>query len=395
MFTTVFIYLLCAFLIFWAYCGYFLTLYLLSLFANKKSEKEITDGCGFISTVSILVPCFNEEGFVASKVSNIKEFDRPGDKVKIYFLDGSSTDRTVEMLKNETKDMKNVEVVETGCRGKINQINHILPKLNSDIIVNTDMDTVMDRDVLVKLVRVFEGDPEVAVAGAHVIPMGGMDLESQYWRDQNIMRFLESKVHSSSIVIAPCYAFRSGLLKGFPEDCIADDIYISFLANSRGLKSKYIEDAIAYETRTSSNLEELYKHKFRKGNAYIIELLRFLYMLPKMEARWKVIYLTKFLQVIVMPWVIPFFLLSTISQALSGIDYLKLPAFVFGLLLFSFLVVHRLVSKERKAQGDKQRYKKRSSLSVFAITNLILLINGLSFPFYVQTSSYSKINIKR
>lgn len=394
MFTTVFIYLLCSVLIFWAYCGYFLALFLLSLFGGKNGEKGVAGDCGVPSTVSILVPCFNEESFVVAKVNNIKELDYPVELLKIYFLDGSSTDRTVGMLKNETKDMRNVEVIETGCRGKINQINHILPILNSDIIVNTDMDTVMERDVLMKLVKVFD-DPEVAVVGAHVIPRGGLDLEAQYWRDQNIMRFLESKVHSSSIVIAPCYAFRSNLLENFPEDCIADDIYISFLANSKGLKSKYIEDALVYETRSPANLEELYKHKFRKGNAYIIELLRFLYMLPKMEARWKVIYLTKFLQVIVMPWVIPFFLLSTISQALSGIDSLKLPAFALGFLFFSFLIVHRLVSKERKAQGDEQRYKKRSSLSVFAVTNLILFINGLSFPFYVQTSSYSKINTKR
>jgi cellulose synthase/poly-beta-1,6-N-acetylglucosamine synthase-like glycosyltransferase len=344
------------------------------------------------SRVSVLVPCFNEEDFVKLKVANLKDLDYPGELLEIYFLDGASTDRTVEMLKEETKDLGDIKVIETGLRGKIGQINSFIPKLDTDIVINTDMDTLMERDVILKLVRIFEEDNEVAVAGAHVMPKGGMEMELQYWEDQNLARFLESKVHSSSIVIAPCYAFRLSLLKSFPEDCIADDIYVSFLANSKGQKSKYIEDAMVYETRTPTNLEEVLKHKFRKGNAYIIELLRFLYMLPVMEPRWKVIYLTKFIQVIIMPWVIPFFMLSTVSQLLSGIEAMKLPAFALTFLFFSLLITHVLFSRGRKVFLTK-RHKKRIFLTVFAITNLILFINGLTFPFYMQTSSYSKVNM--
>jgi cellulose synthase/poly-beta-1,6-N-acetylglucosamine synthase-like glycosyltransferase len=388
MFTTTFVFLLLAFLIFWAYCGYFLTLYLFALFGNKKTPNK--NDCMADSKVAILVPCFNEAEFVKEKVANLMALDYPGELLEIFFLDGSSTDATIERLKEETKDLGNVNVVETGLRGKILQINSVLSRLNCDIIVNTDMDTMMGQDVLLKLVRVFEDDDEVVVAGAHVIPKGALEMELQYWADQNLMRFLESKVHSSSIVIAPCYAFRCGLLQSFPDDCIADDIYISFLANSKGKKAKYIEDAIAYETRTPANLEEMLKHKFRKGNAYIIELLRFMYMLPVMEARWKVIYLTKFLQVIVMPWVIPFFLLSTISQVLSGYGFWKLPAFAFGFLFVSFFSTHRLFGRGRKFMVT-ERYKKGSVISIFLLTNFILFLNGLSFPFYRQTSSYSKI----
>ncbi len=388
MFTTTFVFMLLAFLIFWAYCGYFLTLYLFALFGNGK--KPNNNDCIAESRVAVLVPCFNEADLVEEKVANLMALDYPKELLEIFFLDGSSTDATVERLKGQTGEFDNIHVVETGLRGKILQINSVLPELNCDIVVNTDMDTVMEPDVLLKLVRVFEGDDEVVVAGAHVIPRGAMNMERQYWEDQNLIRFLESKVHSSSIVIAPCYAFRCGLLKSFPDDCVADDIYISFLANSKGKKAKYIEDALAYETRAPTTLEEMLKHKFRKGNAYIIELLRFMYLLPMMEARWKVIYLTKFMQVIVMPWVIPFFLLSTISQVLSGYGFWKLPAFAFGFLFISFISTHKIFGRGKKLMVT-ERYKKRSFISIFLITNFILFLNGLSFPFYRQTSSYSKI----
>jgi cellulose synthase/poly-beta-1,6-N-acetylglucosamine synthase-like glycosyltransferase len=344
------------------------------------------------SKVSLLIPCYNEESLVHEKVENIKSLDYPKELLDIYFLDGSSTDKTVELILEKTRDMDNVKVIKTGCRGKIAQINYILPKLDSDIIVNTDMDTLLNEDVLLKLVRTLENDKEVVVAGAHVIPRTNFNLELQYWHDQNLMRFLESKVHSSSIVIAPCYAFRKDLLDEFPDDCIADDIYISFLANAKRKKSKYVEDAVAFETRTPSTIEELLRHKFRKGNAYIVELLRFLYKLPVIQPMWKIIYITKFIQVILIPWIIPFFLLSSVSQIIGSDGNWRLPFIAFLFLALSLVITRSLFSRGIKEIENKT--EKRSLISLFVITNIILLLNGLTFPFYTQTSNYNKINRK-
>lgn len=387
MFTALSIYFISLFLIFWAYCGYLIVLHLLSFFGkHERVNQEIHD----YPEISMLVPCYNEENLVKQKIDNMKKLEYPREKLNVFFLDGCSTDKTVQRIKEEIKDIENIKVIETNCKGKINQINYILPKLNSNIIVNTDMDTILNGDVLIKMVEVFESDENIAVVGAHVMPQNCIELEAQYWADQNHFRILESKIHSSSIVIAPCYSFKRDLLENFPEDCIADDIYISFLANSLGKKSKYEQDAIAYETRTPSTVEDLLNHKFRKGNAYIIELLRFLYLLPRMQARWRLIYLTKFLQVVLIPWIIPFFMLSSISLILSGIAYLKIVAFSFIFLLISLLITRWLFSKTSMSNLNGG-YKKRSLLTLFIITNFILLLNGLTYMFYNQTSCYHKI----
>lgn len=386
MFTSVSIYYLMTFLIFWAYCGYLITLHMLSLFGKQKNGyEEITS----FPDLTILVPCYNEEALVRSKVKNFEKVDYPKEKMKVVFLDGGSEDKTIEYLQKFAFGLDNIRVVRTGERGKINQLNEYLPQVDSEIIVCTDMDAILKKDVLKRIVYGFQQDPEVGVIGAQVIPKNCTKLETQYWDDQNVLRILESKVHSSSIVIAPCYAFRRNLLLFFPRDCVADDIFISFLANSRGYKVKYFQDAIVYETRTPATLNELITHKFRKGNAYQIELLRYLYTLPNMLPRWKLIFLTKFLQIIIMPWILTFYALSSLSLILSGIVYLKIVVASVGILLISLIVTSVLMTQQRKKTSVIKG--KKPILSLFLITNFILLMNGLSFPFYKQSSKYPKV----
>ena len=164
---------------------------------------------------------------------------------------------------------------------------------------------------------------------------------------------------------------------------------ISFLANSQRHKVKYIANAVVHETRTPTTLNQLITHKFRKGNAYQIELLRFIYTLPRMLPRWRLIFLTHFLQVIIMPWVLVFFALCSISLLLSGAIYLNVVGFNFILLFISLVITSFLMSRNRKKFSPRKT--KRSILPVFLVTNFILLINGLTFPFYNQTSRYPKI----
>jgi cellulose synthase/poly-beta-1,6-N-acetylglucosamine synthase-like glycosyltransferase len=201
---------------------------------------------------------------------------------------------------------------------------------------------------------------------------------------------IESEVYASSIVVAPCYGFKRELLNAFPEDCVADDIYISFLANTMGKKTKYIREAVARELRAANRIRDFTVHKFRKGNAYVTEILRFLHSLPQMCGLWKLIYLTKFIQVVVVPWVVPLFILTSASLMLSGAGPLKIVVSAFAFLGLSFLFTHILVTSGRKK--EKARYIPITYLQLFFITNLILIVVGLTYPFYKSSSEYYKID---
>lgn len=279
----VLIYLALGVLIFWSYCGYLISLLALSAF--KPGEDRSGDVLRLPSFV-LLVPCYNEEALVEAKVRNLAELDYPKDRIRVLFLDGGSVDATRELINDRITGHPHMGLVETGTRGKTPQINAVLPSLTAEIIVCTDMDAELNGNVLRDFARAFESDETIGVVGAKVMPRTNSLLETQYWEDQNVIRLLESEVHSSSIVIAPCYAFRRGIIDAFPEDCVADDIFISFLANVRGFKVKYLARTEVYETRTPDTLLRLISHKFRKGNAYMREVLRFLRWVSRMPRRW-------------------------------------------------------------------------------------------------------------
>ena len=53
-------------------------------------------------TVSIIIPCLNEENFIEGVIQNILEQDYPLYDMEVLFIDGKSTDRTVKIIQKYT-----------------------------------------------------------------------------------------------------------------------------------------------------------------------------------------------------------------------------------------------------------------------------------------------------
>ena len=66
-----------------------------------------------MKTISVLTPCFNEEGNVENVYRQVKEVFKtlPEYNYEHVFIDNASTDRTVEILKKIAKDDKNIKII--------------------------------------------------------------------------------------------------------------------------------------------------------------------------------------------------------------------------------------------------------------------------------------------
>jgi glycosyltransferase involved in cell wall biosynthesis len=66
-----------------------------------------------MNLISIMTPCFNEEGNVENVYKQVKDVFKtlPEYKYEHVFIDNASTDRTVDILKKIAKDDKNVKIV--------------------------------------------------------------------------------------------------------------------------------------------------------------------------------------------------------------------------------------------------------------------------------------------
>jgi cellulose synthase/poly-beta-1,6-N-acetylglucosamine synthase-like glycosyltransferase len=372
-------------LIGWLLFGYFLFMWFVGRFrADKKPE--------FPSEwpkMSLIVPCYNEEKEILNKLNDIRSLDYPEEKLEVVFVDGGSSDKTVNLLKMHEKSISGMKVVLSPKRGKINQINHVLPRLKGEIIVNTDCDSLLSPDALKWMAAEFSMSDEVKVVGAYCRPANTLDVEKYYWASQNKSRFIENDAMTSPIVIAQCYGFKKDLLDRFPDDVVADDIYIAFHANTLGYKTVYSKYAMAVETRSPETYRDFIPHKFRKSNAFLRESVRFLHRLPEMNSGWKMMLITRTFQQVLLPWIIVFWgMLVGALTFLMQFD-MVLVGVLFVAVLFG--ITSKVFSWTDLPDGS-HHYSIGTVIKGFSLTLLIMMATGLSYPFYRQCSSYRRLS---
>lgn len=276
-----------------------------------ESKKEIKD------FVSVIVPCYNERSLIESKIDNLL-FNYPVEKMEILIVDGGSTDGTYELAENVAKiinrlnnqkilNYQNLISVYRSEKGKTKQLNLGISLAHGPIILVSDVDAVMDKGCIEKVLRFFSDD-RVGVVGACSVPFKAKFLDPLCWRISNLIRCLQSRYISAPWVIGTCYAFRKSLISRFPDDVVADDAYVALYANFHGKRSVYTDSTTVKEVRNPTSWGQFFYHKHRKANALLREFTRFSYMLPYAGLAWKLLFVVWFLfLIIVAGWSYPFF----------------------------------------------------------------------------------------
>jgi cellulose synthase/poly-beta-1,6-N-acetylglucosamine synthase-like glycosyltransferase len=340
--------------------------------------------------LAVVIPVHNEKDFIARKLANIAETDYPAGKLEVIVADGLSDDGTEKIVSEAAASMPFVRFVQTGVRGKIPQINKVLAEIGCDIVVNTDVDGVLERNTLRGIASALCRNADTAVAGAFVVPVDCSAEDADFWRLQNAIRILESGIGLSSTVVAACYGFRKSALGQFPVDVIADDVYLPFLVNLSGRRTVYLESAKACELRAAKNFGELLRHKARKGNADLREIFRFARRIPEMPTRWLMVYAAKALHMIAAPFVLAAFAAMAFARVMSG-------GYLFVLASLAPVVVSvAVINSQALTSGSDGRRGSAFAVAggrvkMFFITNIILAGAVLCYPFVRQTSAYKKV----
>ncbi len=380
----IFLYSIISLIVWWSLSGYYLFLHSI----NKKFIILEDKGRKRLLKIAVVIPCYNEEHSIKTKIDNLRNIDYPENLFNVYFLNGKSTDNTSLIINNEIKDLNSYFLIETGMTGKIPQINHYLPKIKGDIIVQTDVDGILPSDVLKKFSNIFRDNSDIGVVGAYVLPKHSIDEDFLFWETQNAMRMVESNIGMSSVVIAACFAYRKELLTSYNEDVIADDVYIIFTVQNMKKRSVYCQNILVYESRASMSLKEFFFHKLRKGNAIMCEMIRF-FPIPINNRLWALVYYTKYIQIFIAPISILFFGIMSLFYAWHNIF---LTSIVFMLLIFS-ISLSSLLFKRYQLAGSRNRGSLIKQFKAFVILNVVLVINLIIYPFYKQTSSFKKVGL--
>lgn len=369
------IYLFIFIITWWIYFGYLIFIFLRAHFNTSIHLNYNLPP--IYPTISILIPCKDEEHIIEQKIKNTLALDYPRDKLSVLFIDGGSKDKTAIIVKKYTLKHSFLQLHLSKTSGKIHQLNDVLFTISSDIVLCTDADGLLDKNSLHIIAAHFQ-DQELGVVGLKTTPSQTLSEEEYFWEQQNRLRIAESKYHSPLYIIAICYAFRRGLLEKFPEDVIADDIYISFLAIQKGYKTCYTDQATAQELRCPTSYKSLFYHKMRKTNAFIKEIFRFFFPFIHAPTRWKIIFYTRAAQVLIGP----FFLLALggifIYVAFTSITWI-LPFLTLFALTITYLFI--------RPMALVGMFKK---IRMFIFIQIILIYTLSTYFFYEHTSNYKK-----
>ncbi len=377
-----------ALVIWWCYAGYMYYLLLYNLFRRFHSGPP---GPGEVLPVCVIVPVLDEAELIEAKLRNLVEQEYPAGLLEAIVADGGSSDGTRDLVLRFQESHPDFKLRLLICpqRGRSRQINHALENVDTPLVAVSDADAILAPGCLLEIAHEFARSERTGVVGALVNPDNCVTMEKTYWSFQNLLRCLESRIESTSIVAGPCYAFRRSLVWRLPDDCSADDVHVCLLANNLGFQAKYLESARAVETRGPTSTLEFLNHKFRKTNGYLVELLRFLYRFPTYRFQWKIVFATRLLQIIVVPFLLPQFAAMALNISLVSVNHAIGIGAVAVFLGLNVLVVSRLLRFEIKRRfGMKPG---GGMIRSFIFGNTVLFFAVLCYLFHFQSDQPEKV----
>ena len=256
---------ICLILVFYTYLGYGMLLWLLVsikrlVYGKPKKQELPTDD--ELPEVTLMICAYNEQDIVESKMENTHQIDYP--KLKVVWVTDGSNDQTNDYLAK----YHDVEVIfSPERRGKTAALNHGLALVQSELVVMTDANTMLNPESIQEIVRCFM-DPKVAcVAGEKRVAarhegQAAAESEGLYWKYESTLKRWDGELYSAMGAAGELCAIRRSLYEPMPENALLDDFVMSLRMVDKGYKIAYTSEAYAMEYG-SANLEEESKRKRR------------------------------------------------------------------------------------------------------------------------------------
>ena len=129
--------------------------------------------------VTIILPCYNEEGHVIAEVERItRAMDGSGYSYELLAIDDGSTDQTLAKLREAAPRFPQLEVIQMPRNGGSGVVRRIgTQRAQGEIVAWTDADMTYPNERIPELVQVLEKDPMVdQVVGARTSEQGTYKL---------------------------------------------------------------------------------------------------------------------------------------------------------------------------------------------------------------------------
>lgn len=231
-----------------------------------------------LPTVTIVIPAYNEQRWVADKIRNLAVLDYPAEKLQIIIACDGCNDSTANIAALTANEIEcrhlHIEIRNfRRNRGKVAVINKVMQSVETELVVLTDVSALVSVDALLIAAERFK-DPDIGVLNGHYRLLDpGSAGEAAYWRYQSSIKASEAALGSTLGAHGAFYLFRRSLFKPLKPDTINDDFMLPMEIVAAGYRAEYENDINAVELeKANSTQDHQRRRRIAAGNCQ--QLLR-------------------------------------------------------------------------------------------------------------------------
>ncbi|MBL0329971.1 MAG: glycosyltransferase family 2 protein [Bacteroidetes bacterium] len=310
-----------------------------------------------MKSVSIVIPCRNEEKYIGRCIDSILMQDYPHEKLSIFICDGMSTDETVAIVKDYAVKHAFIQLLVNEKQTTPFALNLGIKASTSDVVIILGAHSELYPDYVSSCVEAFDFAPNIGCTGGII--------ENVY---ENEISDVIGKAMSSSFGVGNAH-FRTGNKNGFVDT-------VAFGAYKRDVFHKigYFDEELIrnqddeFNFRLIKNGFTIYLFRKIRSKYYVRASYGKLFKQYEQYGYWKVYVNKKHNTVTTLRQVVPlFFVLYLLFGVLASFfGYVYFTLFAIGLLLYA-------------AAGYLFAYN--LSTDQFQITNIIRVFFILHFSY--------------
>ena len=219
-------------------------------------------------SVTIIVPCFNEEKTVYKTVRSLLDLNYPKEKLKIFLIDDGSTDSTWNAI-SKFLHYTNIKLFKKENGGKYTALNLGLQNIETEFVGCLDADSFAHSESLIRIMSYFEHDDTIMAVAPSVTVYNPQNIIQNAQKAEYHMGVFMKKMlgflGAINVTPGPLTIFRKKVfddLGPYRHAHNTEDMEIAYRMQKNHYKIEHCNDAYVY-TNTPGTMKKLYKQRLR------------------------------------------------------------------------------------------------------------------------------------
>ncbi|MCA9353297.1 glycosyltransferase family 2 protein [Candidatus Nomurabacteria bacterium] len=236
--------------------------------------------------VSIIVPCWNEEGTIRKTIQSLLMLDYPKNKFEIIAVDDGSTDGTWKEMQNFSNNPQ-VKIFQKENGGKHTAVNLGIEHATGDFIGCLDSDSFVHNKALKRIIQTFRrSNDTMAVIPTLIIHNPKSFIQKVQVAEYDMAAYIKkvlSDIDAIQVTPGPFSFFRKEVFQKigkFKKAHNTEDQEIALRMHEAGMKIALSPHSFVY-TVSPNTTKKLYKQRVRWTYGFFKNVIDYKHMLLK------------------------------------------------------------------------------------------------------------------